>query len=233
MEGILEQFIPLSEPKRYCASWMNKKVVKIYRKKYFAWKRYMESKSSFRWREYVKERNKANRIERDERRIYEKKLAKEVGINRRGFFKYVNSKLTVRPEISALLNTNGELVHDEKEMANISNQYFHASFNIPIENEELPEMENLCEENISDIQLTQEMVKEKLENLNKYKSCGPDNIHPHVLKETAASTSLPLSMIFKESLRVGETPVDWKKQTSPQYLKKEVEMTQQIIGLSA
>ena len=51
---------------------------------------------------------------------------------------YVNSKLTVRPEISALLKTNGELAHDEKEMANVSNQYFHASFNEPMENEELP-----------------------------------------------------------------------------------------------
>ena len=220
LEEILDIFIPLSEPKRYSAPWMNRKVVKAYKNKYFAWKRYMESKNSFRWREYVKERNKTRRLERDERRIYEKKLAKEVGINRRGFFKYVNSKLTVRPEISALLKTNGELVHDEKEMANISNRYFHASFNVPIENEELPEMENLCEDNISDIQITQEKVKEKLEKLNKFKSCGPDNVHPHILNETAAATSLPLSMIFKESLRTGEIPEDWRKANITPIFKK-------------
>ena len=48
------------------------KVARIYKRKYFAWKRYMEHRNSFRWREYVKERNKACRIERDERRAYEK-----------------------------------------------------------------------------------------------------------------------------------------------------------------
>lgn len=220
LEELLDQYIPLSEPKRYSAPWMNRKVVKAYKNKYFAWKRYMESKNSFKWREYVKERNKTNRIERDERRAYEKKLAKEVGLNRRGFFKYVNSKLTVRPEISALLKTNGELVHDEKEMANVSNQYFHASYNEPIENEELPEMDSMCDEDISNIHITQEKVKVKLENLNRYKNGGPDKIHPHVLKETAESISLPLSMIFRESLRVGETPEDWKKANITPIFKK-------------
>ena len=68
------------------------------------------------------------RIERDERRRYEKKLVKEIGKNRRGFFKYVNSRLTVRPELSALFNENGDLVHEEREMANICNYYFHSAF---------------------------------------------------------------------------------------------------------
>ena len=220
LEEILDRYVPLSEPRKYTAPWMNRKVVRAYKSKYFAWKRYMESKGSFRYRQYVKERNKTSKVERDERRIYEKKLAKEVGKNRRGFFKYVNSKLTVRPEITALLKANGELVHDEKEMANICNNYFHESFNKPTENEDLPEMENMCEENINEINITQEKVKTKLEKLNQYKSCGPDKIHPHVLKETAASCSIPLSIIFRESLRVGETPDDWKKANVTPIFKK-------------
>ena len=69
LEKILDKYIPLFEPKRHRASWMNRKVVKAYKNKYFTWKRYMESKNSFRWREYVKERNKTSRLERDERII--------------------------------------------------------------------------------------------------------------------------------------------------------------------
>ena len=105
-------------------------------------------------------------------------------------------------------------------MANVSNQYFHGSFNEPIENEELPEMVSMCDEDISNIHITQEKVKVKLENLNRYKNGGPDKIHPHVLKETAETISLPLSMIFKESLRVGETPEDWKKANITPIFKK-------------
>ena len=75
------------------------------------------------------------------------------------FFKYTNSKLTVRPGISALINENGELVHDEKEMSNICNCYFHASFTRPVDGEVLPEMENLCDVDIANIEITAEMVQ--------------------------------------------------------------------------
>ena len=220
MEEIENQCIPMSIPRRYLDPWMNRKVITMYKNKYFAWKRHMESDRSEKRREYVKERNKAKRIERDERRAYEKRLANEVGTNRRGFFKYVNSKLTVRPEISALMNENGELIHDEKEMANVCNCYFHSVLNRPSDDGEMPEMEDLCDENIRDIEITTEMVKRKLENLNRYKGSGPDKMHPHVLRETAASISLPLSMIFKESLSTGETPEDWRRANVTPIFKK-------------
>ena len=219
LEEIANICIPMSKPRRYLASWMNKRVVKAFKKKYFAWKRYIEHPNSIRWREYVRERNDTCRIERDEKRAYEKSLAKDIGKNRRGFFKYVNSKLTIRPEISALINENGELVYDEKEMSNICNYYFQLVFNRPTD-EELPEMENFCDEDIGDIEVSAEIVKTKLMGLNRFKGSGPDNIHPHVLKETAASVCFPLSNIFKDSLRSGETPEDWKKANITPIFKK-------------
>ena len=126
----------------------------------------------------------------------------------------------MRPEISALLNENGEMKHDEKEMSNICNYYFHHVFNRPIDNEVLPNMENLCDEDISNIEITAEMIKEKLAGLNRYKGSGPDNIHPHVLKETASSVCYPLSTIFKDSLQKGETPDDWRKANITPIFKK-------------
>ena len=69
---------------------MNRKVVKAYRNKYFAWKRFMEHSISAKWRTYVKERNAASKVERDERRAFDKRTAKDKGQNRRSFFKYVN-----------------------------------------------------------------------------------------------------------------------------------------------
>ena len=220
LENFADQCIPMSEPKRYKTPWMNRKVVKAYRNKYFAWKRYIEHKISAKWRTYVRKRNAASKVERDERRAFEKRLAKEIGLNRRGFFKYVNSKLTVRPKISALINENGEMIHDDKEMCDLSNRYFHSSFNQPTHEEDLPDMDYLCNENIGDINMSPEVVRKRLEALNRFKGSGPDNIHPHVLKETAASVSVPLSMIFKESLEVGETPEDWRSANVTPIFKK-------------
>ena len=220
LEEILMQHVPMSEPRKYKAPWVNRKVRRAYRNKHMSWLRYLENKRGSRWREYVKDRQKVEKIERQEKRAYEKKLAKEIGLNRRVFFKYVNSKLTVRPEISSLLNENGEVTNDEKEMCNISNRYFHSAFNQTTNDDELPEMEQLCDENISEIVITPEMVKARLETLNKFKSCGPDNEHPHVLKETAASICVPLSVIFNDSLRSGETPSDWRKANVTPIFKK-------------
>ena len=64
------------------------------------------------------------------------------------------------------------------------------------------------------------MVKTKLIGLNRFKGSGPDNIHPHVLKETASSVCFPLSTIFKDSLQSGETPDDWRKANITPIFKK-------------
>ena len=178
----------------------------------------MEHRRSAKWRTYVRERNAASKVERDEKRAFEKRLAKEIGLNRRGFFKYVTSKLTVRPKTSALRNENGEMIHDDKEMCNLSNRYFHSLFNQPTQEEDSPDMDYLCNENIGDMNVSPEIVKERLEALNRFKESGPDNIHPHVLKET--SVCVPLSMIFKESLEVGETPEDWRSANVTPIFKK-------------
>ena len=74
----------------------------------------------------------------------------------------------------------------------------------------MPDMQNMTEAVISSVNITQDMVKDKLEKLNVRKSCGPDDIHPHVLQRTASAICVPLTIVFKLSLDSGECPDDWK-----------------------
>ena len=53
---------------------------------------------------------------RKAKREYEKKLAREIRHNKRAFFRYVNSKLTVRPEISQMQNNLSDLVDNDKDI---------------------------------------------------------------------------------------------------------------------
>ena len=54
-------------------------------------------------------------------------------------------------------------------------------------------------------------IEKLLLKLNCNKSPGPDNIHPHILKECATVLSLPLWILFSSSLSEGQLPDSWKK----------------------
>ena len=76
---------------------------------------------------------------RQAKRLYEKRLAKGVRQNKKAFFRYVNSKLTVRPEITEIQNENGTLIDNEKEITNILGKYFN-SVHTPVSGDAMPNM---------------------------------------------------------------------------------------------
>ena len=57
----------------------------------------------------------------------------------------------------------------------------------------------------------EEMIKQKLDNLNVCKSVGPDDVHPRLFKELSNHLCKPLARLFNNSLAVGELPKEWKQ----------------------
>ena len=208
IQELIEKYVPMSTPKDYNEPWMNGKILRLWKKKHYAWSRYSTRKSPRRWREYRKEANKLKKNTRKARRLYERRIAADAKINKRAFFRYVNSRLTVRPEITAMRNGN-TVIEDDVGMTNVIGEFF-STVNAKPTTDELPYMPNLCDSQIGNISLSNEAVRTKLEKLNVYKSCAPDDIHPCFLQKTASSVSLPLRLIFEKSLSRGECPADWR-----------------------
>ena len=64
------------------------------------------------------------------------------------------------------------------------------------------------------------MVGNKLSKLKTNKSSGPDGFHSRVLKETASSIGLPLSILYNMSQTEGYVPHAWKEGNMTPIFKK-------------
>ena len=55
------------------------------------------------------------------------------------------------------------------------------------------------------------MVQAHLISLNEFRSPGPDELYPRVIKELEEELSEPLSIIFAKPWKTGEVPEDWRR----------------------
>ena len=60
------------------------------------------------------------------------------------------------------------------------------------------------------LEITEAMVKKKLDALNPNKSAGPDGLHPRVLSELSEVINKPLATIMQKSLTEEQLPQSWK-----------------------
>ena len=107
-----------------------------------------------------------------------------------------------------------------RDKAELFNNFFSSVFTVE-DTDHMPsvftksELQSLC-----DITFTVSDVEKLLLKLNCNKSPGPDNIHPHILKECATVLSLPLWILLSTSLSEGKLPVSWKKAKVTPIFKK-------------
>ena len=63
---------------------------------------------------------------------------------------------------------------------------------------------------ISQIEVSEDEVMERLSELDTTKSCGPDKIPARLLKECSEQITPSLCSLFNHSLSIGQIPLEWK-----------------------
>ena len=76
---------------------------------------------------------------------------------------------------------------------------------------QLPPLRWLTEQRLVEITTTPAEVSNILGTLELGKAHGADGVSVKLLKETAESISLPLSLLINESFEAGEVPKSWKR----------------------
>ena len=65
---------------------------------------------------------------------------------------------------------------------------------------DIPTFESRIESSITNLYVTEEMVRKELKNLNAIKSRGPDERHPRLIKELAEQLSGPIAHLFNMTI---------------------------------
>ena len=155
-------------------------------------------------------RNKVNNLnKRLKKDFYFEQFNDNIGDSRRTWktLRSLSNK-SKSSQCTGLRSDSGNLIKDI-DIANAFNEYF------------VPDNDTNCVENdnvdpITDSvfhfrNLTEDFVCKELSNLSSRKSCGLDNIPPHLLKLAAPFITKPLTHLFNSSISTSIIPLDWKR----------------------
>ena len=180
-------------------------------KKHRTWKKYIHCKTHENFEKFKSARNKATEAIKLAKYNYENDLSAKININNKLFWNYVRKNSKTTSNIGNLHDTEGNIIDDDRERANMFNNYFASVFNANM-NSALPIFrEREYASVLSDIHFTEENVLKAIKGLNPNKSPGPDGIHPKLLVECKDQLKIPLTKILNKSMTNGEIPKQWKK----------------------
>ena len=190
---------------------LDQNIVKEIKRKHRLWQRYMETRTLEKFELYKVQRNKVNKLLRKERWLREKSIASEAKSNPKKLWKYVKSKLKVKPAIAPLIDKNKKKTKTEQQQAEVLSDFFAEVLEVE-PGGDLPYLDDrpLITEPLTTINITKEATLKMLKSLNSSKSSGPDEIHPRILKEIADVIAEPITRLYKNSLHQSKIPKEWK-----------------------
>ena len=177
-----------------------------------------EAESTAQWEKWRRQRNFVTQLNKCLRNNHIQKTARTLIEHQQDPYRYHQTLKSLiggnqHREIPALETTNGDLVTNETDKADILNKYFASQTDLNTQSLKLPDdyVEDRNTPTLQQIIVTKEQVLKALNSLKVRKSTGPDQIPTKLLKLTALLIHEPLTELFNKSLAAGIFPDSWKK----------------------
>ena len=148
------------------------------------------------------------------RLIHEYEVRKECDVvsaeNLGKFYRFVNNKLTCKTGIGALYDTDGNLVTDDEQKANLLNNFFASVCTVDDGNHVAVDREVPEEVVLDDVDFSAEAILKAIRKIKAKTTAGPDGYPPLLVKELGHCLVYPLSAMFRSFMSVGRLPAVWK-----------------------
>ena len=208
MHSGIENYVPTRTVRPNCRpAWLNKPTLRAIRKKQRLWRHYKHTQNRDDLNSYKKAEKECKKLIRNSKRRYEKKIANSD--EPKQFYSYLRSKTKSKTGVGPL-KSNGEVISDEAQIAQLLNEYFCSVFkqedtnNIPVAADISGNVK------VSMIHITEANILKKIDGLKMSSAPGPDKIETRLLKEFCNEICTPLKLIFERSLATGIVPKDWR-----------------------
>jgi len=140
------------------------------------------------------------------------------------FYKFVNARLSNRMSVGAIVDGDGSIITNDKDRADIFNQYFASV--ATIDNGVLPPCNDVnLISLLENITVSESDIARSLKTMKCNLSAGPDGIPPLFFKRLKDCMCRPLALIFTQLLSVGYVPPDWLKAVIVPVFKKGISGT--------
>ena len=181
------------------------------RKKSRLYKKMKLTKSESDTKNYKDAEKVTKKAIRNAKKKVEVRISKQNGNEgKNSFNKYVKSRLGKKTGIGPLLDEHNTVTSDGKKMADILNEHFSSVFSK--DNVNVNNIEDLVFDSpIEDLIITKQDIEDKIDKLKPGKAPGPDGISTTLLIKLKFVISIPLQILFQESLSKGCVPTEWKK----------------------
>ena len=221
---LIVRYVPQKKRKiKQKCLWLNTRVKKAIRKRNKKWKLYNATKRDIDYRKYKECRNLVVKELRKARNVFERKLVEDVKNNPKSFYRYVRTKTKSKDRVGPLKDPAGNLIEDDNIMCDTLNNFFASVFTQE-NTDTVPEVGSVFNGDSSQllctVDITSEVVFDKIIKLKDGKAPGDDGIIPEFLKKLASVISKPLAIIFRKSVAEGVVPQEWKRANITPLFKK-------------
>lgn len=211
LDILIKKHVPKCKPNnsKY-PTWFSKKIINLLKLKHKARLKYKKYKNPIDQMEFVELREQCNKLLKNEYKSYIENIESNISSNPKYFWTHLKN-------LKKSSNTYpSRMVLDDQEASNgfdICNLFAKNFSSVYEVNSSLSHTSSNPVSNVSlcYIQFTQHEVFKKLKRLDLSKGAGPDNLPPIFLVRCAEPLSLPVSIIYNESLKTGIYPSFWKQ----------------------